>query len=141
MPLQGKVAQLPDQRTAVINIGSEDGVTMSDRYEIYELGDPVIDPDTGDEIGSIRYTKSTVTPHEIYEGMTVVRSVDVTTTSSLPINAITGETKRKKLSSDSSLENNRNEVKIGDPVIRVNEDEADTESNDVTEDDEEPTAD
>lgn len=132
MPLEGKVAQLPDQRTAVINIGSNDGVAETDVYEIYELGDPVIDPDTGEEIGSIRYTKATVIPETIMEEMTIVENQETTTTGPMSnIGLITGTTtRRKKLSRKDDLKSDKDEVKVGDLVVRIDEDEEETEQPD-----------
>jgi hypothetical protein len=123
MPLEGTVAKLSDQRSIVVNIGSEDGVEESDVFEVYRLGDPVMDPDTGEEIGSIRYTKATVVPKEIMEEMTIMQSRETTRTDPLTPNIFTGTRKRKRLSNDSSVEANNSDVMRGDSVVRIEHDE------------------
>lgn len=59
--VRGRVAAILSQREVVLNIGSEAGVEPGMRFVILnETGVPAIDPDTGDEIGTIEVPKHVV---------------------------------------------------------------------------------
>ncbi len=46
-----KIALVRDEQTVIINGGSNRNVEEGEKYEVYELGEPIFDPDTGDIIG------------------------------------------------------------------------------------------
>ena len=46
----GKVAQVAGDQV-YINRGSGDGVSVGDRFSVWRLGEPIIDPDTGQSLG------------------------------------------------------------------------------------------
>ncbi len=50
-PWTPKIAMVQDKHTVIINGGTNRDVEAGDKYEVYELGEPIIDPDTGDVIG------------------------------------------------------------------------------------------
>jgi hypothetical protein len=124
MPLEGRIAKFLDKYTVVINIGAEDGVEQSDKFVVYEVSDPVIDPETEEDLGSIEYTKAKIRPENIMENMTVMKTSESTTTTPISnVAALTGETKPKKLSNSSDIESHKDEVQRGDRVRRINEQE------------------
>lgn len=58
MKITGKVAQLIDDRTLVINRGSSDGVKVGMKFMVYDqTGKSVVDPDTNNELGKIKLPK------------------------------------------------------------------------------------
>lgn len=53
----GKIAQIIDEYTVVINRGRENGVEEGMRFIIYEMGDEIIDPDTKQPLGNFEIVK------------------------------------------------------------------------------------
>ncbi len=50
-PWLPQIALIQDDKTVVINGGQNRGLRVGEVYEIFEIGSPIIDPDTGDSIG------------------------------------------------------------------------------------------
>jgi curli biogenesis system outer membrane secretion channel CsgG len=50
-PWQPKIAQITNDTTVMLNGGRDRKVSVGDEYEVLQLGDPIVDPDTGDVIG------------------------------------------------------------------------------------------
>lgn len=122
MPLEGRVAEVLDQYNVVVNIGSNDGVRETDRFLIYELSDPITDPDTGEDLGNIKYTKAQVRPASIMKNKTVMETDETTTTNPLAnMKALTGRSVPRKLTTDSDVKENRSRVERGDYVRRTEE--------------------
>lgn len=48
---QAKVAEVIDQYKVVLNVGAIDGVEVKDQFVIYRLGNNILDPDTGEDLG------------------------------------------------------------------------------------------
>lgn len=67
MDIEGKVAATVNEYRIVVNIGSDHGVKKSHRYGVYTESEPVIDPDTGDELGRIEHKIAEVKPDVIHE--------------------------------------------------------------------------
>lgn len=54
----GKIVEIIDNRTAAINVGSKDGVRVGMVFQIFAKdGREVIDPDTGEKLGSLKFPK------------------------------------------------------------------------------------
>ncbi len=51
-PWQPKIAQVVDETTVIINGGANRRVEPGNEYEVRKLGEPIVDPDTGDVIGT-----------------------------------------------------------------------------------------
>lgn len=65
-----KVAKIIDEYTIVINAGASNGIEVGDTFQILDkVGNEVLDPDTGEVIGSLDLIKGTVNVMEIYEKM------------------------------------------------------------------------
>ncbi|NIF50098.1 hypothetical protein F3J28_20280 [Enterobacter sp. Ap-1006] len=75
----GKVAYKVDDYTVVINKGSEDGITMHDRFKIVALGDEIIDPDTLESLGQLEIVKGMAKVSHIQEKVTTITSNDYET--------------------------------------------------------------
>ncbi len=50
-PWTPKIALVQDGETVIINGGRDRGVRTGGIYEVFEIGSPIIDPDTGDQLG------------------------------------------------------------------------------------------
>ena len=55
-----KIARILNMETVVINAGKNQGLSKGDILEIFEEPDPVFDPDTGNQIGSLAQRKALI---------------------------------------------------------------------------------
>jgi hypothetical protein len=46
-----KVAKVINQLKIILNVGSDDDVNLSDDFLIYRVGESILDPDTGENLG------------------------------------------------------------------------------------------
>ncbi|EMM0831555.1 hypothetical protein RUW21_002236 [Enterobacter roggenkampii] len=77
----GVIALVYDDYTQfVLNKGSVHGVKENHRFIIFELGNDVIDPETGENLGTLEIIKGRVKPLHIQEKITTLISEEVTTT-------------------------------------------------------------
>lgn len=72
--LCGKVLKVINAYKLVINKGSDDGVTMGDRFLIYRLGDEIVDPDTKKYLGTLELVCGEGKPEHIQERFTTIVS-------------------------------------------------------------------
>lgn len=68
----GRVVRIFDEHRLAIDLGSEDGVQRRMRFGIYTPSDPVVDPETGEELGAYRRRKALVFADEVFERFAVV---------------------------------------------------------------------
>lgn len=76
MITQGKVVKIVDEYSVVVDIGSKHGVGEDMEFVIFEEGETVTDPDTGEELGRMEHPKAKVKPHHIMEELTVMESAE-----------------------------------------------------------------
>lgn len=72
--LYGKVAKVVDEYTVVINLGCADGVTFTDRFLIYNMGEEILDPETGKSLGRLEIVCGEGKPSHIQDKMTTLTS-------------------------------------------------------------------
>lgn len=48
-----KIASVIDEKTIVINKGYKDGVQLKQTFLVYRIGDNILDPETGEELGNL----------------------------------------------------------------------------------------
>ena len=65
--VKGKIAKIIDESTVILNVGAKDGVTSGMRFVIYEEGEEVQDPDTGDSLGAWEVVKGEVAAKHVQE--------------------------------------------------------------------------
>lgn len=119
--IEGKVAKIIDVYTVVINRGLEHGVEEDMRFVIYEPGEEIKDPDTGDLLGKFEYVKAKVKVVNVQEKFSTAETYETQTTTMPAIQALWGQTTRNELRLDkemkAGLQNGlRTPVKIGDLV-------------------------
>lgn len=71
MPITGKVAQILDASQLVLNVGAEHGVTPGLRFVVYEEGNEVKDPETGQTLGSLELVKGVVEALHVQDRITL----------------------------------------------------------------------
>ena len=58
--IEGKIAKIVDEYTVILNVGSADGVKEGVTFVIFDQGDEVMDPDTGESLGRWEIVKGRV---------------------------------------------------------------------------------
>lgn len=122
--IRGKVAQLIDESTLVINRGSEHGVTTGMRFAVLNVkGAEILDPDSGDVIGSVDIEKVVVKVVRVEPKLAVARTFRTYTTKGLKVPTFIATTRRETLRSEGTYKQELTEeeslVRIGDPVVQV----------------------
>jgi len=72
-----KVAQVLSPTELVINAGSNEGIKEGQRYQIYSLGDEIMDPETGESLGILENIKGIGRVINVQDKMATLES-DVT---------------------------------------------------------------
>ena len=118
--IEGKVAKLSTDTDVVANIGEDDGVESDMEFIIYEVGDVIEDPDTGEALGNVEHVKARVVPKHIQKKITVMTSAE-TETKSTGLSLATGDNKKKVKKSIAKPDEKGfdDEVKVGD-LVREN---------------------
>lgn len=131
MPIEGKVAEILDKYTLVANIGEEDNVEEGMKFEVYEEGPMITDPETGEELGKPETVKIRVVADEVMENMSLM----TTETKTYKYNTLASfsrsidnpfvETERvqKKIKTDKYLSDNRKKLEVGDSLREVTDDQ------------------
>lgn len=81
--IEGKVAEVIDIYTVVINRGNEHGVEEDMRFVIYELGEEIKDPDTDESLGKFEYVKAKVRVTNVNEKFSTATTCEADTSPAL----------------------------------------------------------
>ena len=73
--LRGQVVAILDDQRILINLGVEQGVSIGDRFIIFELGNEVTDPITGQVLGKLELIKTQIESVHVQEKMTMVMPI------------------------------------------------------------------
>lgn len=65
--IEGKIAKIVDQYTVILNVGSAGGVKEGMTFVIFDQGDEVTDPDTGESLGRWEIVKGRVMVSHVQE--------------------------------------------------------------------------
>lgn len=140
-PIRGKVARLLNAREIVINKGTTDGVVVGMYFDVMDVNEAdIVDPDTGESLGSIERSKISVKIIHVQEKLSVAatyRSERVNLGGSgVDLEAAIGlgpvaralmppkwvtkyETFEIRGDSLTPFEEKNSLVKIGDPVVQI----------------------
>lgn len=132
-PINGKVATILNSREVALNVGKEQGVVSGMIFEILSSdGHEIIDPDTGDRLGSFTLPKTRVRVNRVDSKFSIAatyRSKRVDIGNARMFNAPVWETRYETLKAKGSFETSYEDlreqdsyVSIGDPVIQVIDD-------------------
>ena len=72
--IKGKIAEIIDTATVVINRGYKDGVEEGMRFIIYEPGNEIEDPDTGESLGTFEHVKAKVEATNVNEKFSTAKT-------------------------------------------------------------------
>jgi hypothetical protein len=74
-PIRAKVARIMNSREVVLNRGSADGVVLGTHFAILDrAGEGIVDPDTGETLGSIQRTKVEVEVTQVGDRISVAQT-------------------------------------------------------------------
>lgn len=128
-PIEAKVAQILNRRELVINRGESSGVTEGMTFAVLNRkGASIIDPDTGEDLGSVPLAKVLVQVTRVEPRLAVCRTFRETLARNIfdlfgAVPAGTGRRIETLKSEDKPYEEELDEresyVKIGDPAIQV----------------------
>lgn len=80
--IEGKVAKVISEYEIVVNRGSNHEVEKDMEFIVYTVGDPIVDPDTGENLGNFEHIKAKVKPEHIQENMTIMETAETKVKSS-----------------------------------------------------------
>jgi curli biogenesis system outer membrane secretion channel CsgG len=69
--LEGKIAKV-DGNNAWLNIGSSSGVKVGDKFVVFNVGDAIVDPDTGQALGASEKQTGTGSVTEVAERFAII---------------------------------------------------------------------
>lgn len=130
--IEGKVAQLLNERELVINLGSNHGVKRGMKFSVMATNAPVVvrDPDTGDILGNVDREKIRVEAIVVYELMTICRTrsianpLDIVQRLYLPPTRDHESLRADKSFYPAPISEEDSYVKPGDKVVQVYETKA-----------------
>ena len=123
--IEGKVAEIIDEYTVVINRGYEHGVEEGMRFVIYEPCDEIKDPETKESLGTFEYVKAKVKVTNVREKFSTAETYETYTMPALGIPFPLREQRvRQELPLDEKTTGRlpkcpRTPVKIGDLVRQI----------------------
>lgn len=71
MSISGKIAQILDPTQVVLNVGSQQGVVPGMEFVIFEEGQEVVDPSSGESLGRLELVKGRVVAVHVQDRMTL----------------------------------------------------------------------
>jgi len=128
--IEGRVAEIIDEYTVVINRGHEHGVEEDMRFVIYEQGEEIKDPDTDKSLGNFEYVKAKVEVTNVREKFSTAETYETYTKPSffdasvIPAAMLREQRVRRELPLDEETKGrlpkrSRTPVKIGDLVRQI----------------------
>jgi hypothetical protein len=69
--IQGKIIRIVDKQTAVINLGSDNGISHDSIFIIKGDTEEIIDPDTNEVLGSLKVVKSKLKSAQVHKKFTI----------------------------------------------------------------------
>ena len=125
--IEGKVAKILNTRELVINRGSEDGVTNGMKFEVVDDFDEILDPDTLENLGTIKRVKIRVKADEVHPRFSITRTYETYQVSEPSAISVAQSvhfsrtvTKVKTISnSETAYEEGRSYIRVGDKVVQI----------------------
>lgn len=123
-PQVGYVIEIPDSKTVIINVGSDDGFNKGDKLVIYEKGPEITDSKTNEVLGRKDYIKESVEIVEIYPRFSECQHLVTKEKSSFATVATMVQGSTYKVATDLQIRSDQNKnwkmkkqkIEINDPV-------------------------
>lgn len=69
--IRGKIARVLNSREVALNVGDDKGVEVGMLFDVLSLGEDIVDPDTGESLGSLDLPKARVKIVRVYDRLAV----------------------------------------------------------------------
>lgn len=89
MPQPWKIVKIVDDYTVVINAGKNESLEPDTHLVIYSVGEEVIDPETGECLGTLDTVKASICVKHVFEKMSVCKSFETITRKTSPLTTLT----------------------------------------------------
>lgn len=73
--LEGRIIRIPDESTVIINLGSDQGVTLNAIFSIFGAPETVTDPFSKENLGTVIVVKAKVAATAVYDRFTIASSI------------------------------------------------------------------
>lgn len=131
MAQEMKIAKIISTKQVVVNAGSNAGLKVGDKLEIIDKfgDDPIVDPDTGENLGTLDLVKGNVIVSKVYPHMAIADSRKVSSflkavSPELFASPLYGSSYQEDLNVDPSQitggfpQSDNQQIRIGDIVIK-----------------------
>lgn len=134
MAQEMKIAKIISTKQVVVNAGSNVGLKVGDKLEIIDKfgDDPIVDPDTGENLGTLDLVKGNVIVSKVYPHMAIADSRKVSSflkamspeLLASPFSPLYGSSYQEDLNVDPSQitggfpKSDNQQIRIGDIVIK-----------------------
>ena len=118
-----KIVKIIDSETLVINAGSENGIRRGDKFEVYEIGQEVLDPDTKRSLGTLDTIKETVEAITVLPKMSICKhryAYNPISNLSIGITRITDKTLNVETTEISGGLSEDTTIRVGDKARKIN---------------------
>ncbi|EGW21993.1 hypothetical protein [Methylobacter tundripaludum] len=126
----GKVSQVRDEFTVVINMGSEKGVVEGDKFLIIGLGEEIVDPDTQEALEQLEIVRGKASVINVQNKISTLKSYEYEKSSDVKeITKVTGgygmsgilgqNTVTESIKPGTSYLKELEGVQVGDCVIKL----------------------
>ncbi|MEK1297450.1 hypothetical protein HCY78_10490 [Limosilactobacillus fermentum] len=134
MAQEMKIAKIISTKQVVVNAGSNVGLKVGDKLEIIDKfgDDPIVDPDTGENLGTLDLVKGNVIVSKVYPHMAIADSRKASSflktmspeLLASPFSSLYGSSYQEDLNVDPSQitggfpQSDNQQIRIGDIVIK-----------------------
>ena len=132
MAIEGKIASILNERDVVINKGSDDGITEGMRFKVNDPAVKISDPDTGDELGTMRREKIRVKVMELQPRFSIAKTYETYTAPMSSVATQVADAFRSRMvtrvrkiileppdQKTVTIDVTGSTVNIGDPVVQI----------------------
>lgn len=64
--IKGRIIRIVDQQTVVVNLGDDNGITPDSVFYILGESEDIVDPESGETLGSVNVTKARVKATQVF---------------------------------------------------------------------------
>lgn len=111
--ITGRVVKLLGDGQLLINVGLDAGVKVGDGFVIFELGDEIVDPDSGQSLGQLERVKAQLVVFHAQPLMAQLVPIDERDGEARVLSAVMADTRRHAARKRAPL------LLVGDHVRRV----------------------
>ncbi len=119
--ITGRIVKILDESHIVANFGLRDGVSNGDRFVVFEAGEEITDPETGESLGELELVKAHIEAVHVQDRMTLLTPFAVVSgqrETATVLSAVMARTSTKNTPAERAPLTVRTDQVSGIPVIR-----------------------